>query len=385
MIIPRCVTKAKYRRSESNGNIGHNQIGKNTLTQVSYYKSGNAGDTVLSKCVRKTFENSMDVNWYLQDVPNIVTKRDIDVFNETKGVIIGGGGLFLPDTNANLVSGWQWAISTELLHAIEKPIIVFSVGYNFFPGQESSQLFCDNLIELVRKAAFVGLRNSGSINSVRALLPEELREKVIYQPCTTTLIRKLFKEVPAKTPTGNVALNIAFDREERRYGKDEEKILTQIAYFAKEISRRGYKLFIVYHCYNDRKFKPYLDNIGVKYQEKDLSELSPNDVFLFYNCIDLVCGMRGHAQMIPFGLNCEIISLGTHDKMRWFLEDINSKDWYIDLRDTPDSICERLLSMFCRIHETEREKTRQRLLYNQDRLMDITEQNMQYICSLLNE
>lgn len=35
--------------------------------------------------------------------------------------------------------------------------------------------------------------------------------------------------------------------------------------------------------------------------------------------------------MIPFGLNCGIISLGTHDKMRWFLDDLGAADWDIDL------------------------------------------------------
>src|SRR5699024_7840787 len=36
-------------------------------------------------------------------------------------VVIGGGGLFLQDTNPNRLSGWQWKISPEALAALEVP------------------------------------------------------------------------------------------------------------------------------------------------------------------------------------------------------------------------------------------------------------------------
>ena len=382
--IPNKIKGLSYLKSEAKGNTNSSNVGIDTLTHVTYCKVGNAGDTVLSKCVRKNFERYMNVNWYLQKVTQPVGINDVNTFNRTRGVIIGGGGLFLPDTNTNLISGWQWAISKELLRAIDKPIIVYSVGYNYFPGQEVTSLFCDNLIKLVEKASFVGLRNNGSVSAIRQLLPDYLKEKVIYQPCTTTIIRRLFEGIPAKKLTRNIAINVAFDREDRRYGDDKDKILTQLAYFANKVSNRGYNLYVVYHCSSDIKFKPYLDKAGVVYQGKDLSNAFPDEVFAFYNSMDLVCGMRGHAQMIPFGLNCEIISLGTHDKMRWFLEDIDSVDWYINLREDPDLICERLMSMFINIHEIEGDKTTQRLLEKQQRLLQISDYNMQTIYKLLN-
>ena len=42
--------------------------------------------------------------------------------------------------------------------------------------------------------------------------------------------------------------------------------------------------------------------------------------------------MRGHAQMIPFGLRRPIISIISHDKMRFFLKDINCLEWGIDVK-----------------------------------------------------
>ena len=38
-------------------------------------------------------------------------------------------------------------------------------------------------------------------------------------------------------------------------------------------------------------------------------------------------GMRGHAGMIPFGVGTPIISLVSHPKLRYFLEDIGHAEW----------------------------------------------------------
>ena len=41
--------------------------------------------------------------------------------------------------------------------------------------------------------------------------------------------------------------------------------------------------------------------------------------------------MRGHAQMIPFGLRRPILSIISHDKMKYFLEDIKQLDWGVEI------------------------------------------------------
>lgn len=61
--------------------------------------------------------------------------------------------------------------------------------------------------------------------------------------------------------------------------------------------------------------------------------------------------MQDHAQMIPCGVNCEIIPLGTHDKMRWFLKDINVVECYIDLRKDVNYLCEHLVNKFPDVHK----------------------------------
>lgn len=370
------INQTEYIKDESAGNGGNR-----SFAHVTYCIAPNAGDTVLSQCVRRTFNTELKTSgWEIIPVTKEVSPETIRTINSCGMLVIGGGGLFLPDTNQNTISGWQWAISKELLEQIDVPICVYSVGYNYFRGQEANALFVDSLCALAEKSSFFGLRNMGSVNAVRELLPEEFAEKVVYQPCTTTLIRKLYAgRIPAKTDTGSVAVNMAFDRSALRFGGNQESVLNQVAEAVQMIENKGYRIFYVCHCWDDDIFLPYLKEKKVRYELVDLSRQYPETVFDFYNRMDTVLGMRSHAQMIPFGLNCEIISLGTHDKMKWFLDDIDADDWYIDLTEDIDHISERIVNVFHQIHEKEREITKKRLKEAQESLWAITKRNLEII------
>lgn len=375
------VERVLYKRKETVPSLSEQ------ISQVTYYAVRNAGDTVLSQCVRKgfDFENTdKKTGWNIIEVNKPVTTKTIDSVNRTKFLVIGGGGLFLPDTNKNIISGWQWAISKEQLEEIQPPIFVFSVGYNYFKGQKVSDLFKENLEFLCRKAKFFGLRNKGSIEAVQALLPSELRSKVVYQPCMTTLIRLLYKDsIPAKKKTNRVVFNLAFDRAQMRYGNNKQAICRAVAKAAKEIEMMGYKITLVYHCKGDSEIHRYMDAENVTYDVKNLVYSFPKEVYEFYNEIACVIGMRGHAQMIPFGLNCGIISLGTHDKMKWFLEDIDAEDWYVDLNEDLNTLSNRIVTIFRKNMIENLVITETRLLAAQEKLWEITQANMKAINSIV--
>lgn len=355
------------------------------LSHVTYAAVGNAGDTVLSQCVRRLFENEYKIKeWVIKAVNAKITESYLSRLNATSGIVVGGGGLFVPDSNSNSTSGWQWAISKEQLSHISVPIVLFAVGYNYFRGQTPSKLFLENLPLIIEKAGFVGLRNTGSVESIRALLPNELARKVVLQPCATTLIRKIYNSIPSKETTKNVGFNVAFDRMDKRYGDKKEFVLTEIAKSARKIQEKGYSIWFIAHCPNDLDFLPYLVQQQVDYIAVDLSRSFPDEVFRIYNAIEVMIGMRGHAQMIPFGMNCGIITLGSHEKMRWFLEDIELTDCYVELGEHCESIAERIVEVFTERYEFNQKETIARLVKAQDRLMDVTSQNMQIIRNLLN-
>ncbi|PTB95146.1 hypothetical protein C9994_11550 [Marivirga lumbricoides] len=332
------LKELKYVRKEKN------KGGKHLFQHLTYFRGWeNAGDTVLSKTVRDTFNQKVSIQWQLNKVTEEVTEKSVEHYNRAELIIIGGGGLFLPDTNKNDKSGWQWPISADLLSQITAPIAVFAVGYNYFPGQKPNDFFIKNLNALVKKVKFIGLRNSGSIDAVKQLVDADLRDKIVYQPCTTTIIRQLTQELPAKVKSRNIAINMAFDRYEKRFGSKIYETLDQVALAVKKLETMGFKIHLTGHLQEDNKFRISLDKHGVSYKSHTLQFMTPLEVYRFYNEMEIVIGMRGHAQMIPFGLNCKIVTLSTHNKMRFFMEDLGTLELLVDLKVDITSITERIL------------------------------------------
>ena len=80
----------------------------------------NSGDFFLGPATKWKFEKiaGEEINWYNFDVRKPVTTNDVNYFNTFDYVVVGGGGLLLPDTNPNMTSCWQWAISSQLINQI---------------------------------------------------------------------------------------------------------------------------------------------------------------------------------------------------------------------------------------------------------------------------
>lgn len=301
---------------------------------VAVYTQANAGDTLLPRTVRDSIDKITPFHWDGINAHKIVGRRLLSEINHLDGLVIGGGGLFLRDTNPNRLSGWQWSCSTDALSRIEIPIALFSVGYNRFRGQpDFKPIFRRHLELLARKSTFIGMRNTGSIKAIQSYLPKELHHKIRFQPCTTTLCRILYPElcqVNNRSSKPLIALNCAFDRINLRLGKRTELILNELAVAIKTLSEN---CLIAYYAHSkkDHHMLPYLDRHGVDYTLVDLFSLHPKKVVEAYSKASLAIGMRGHAQMIPFGCGTPILSLVSHDKIRWFLDDIERPHWGIEM------------------------------------------------------
>lgn len=308
-----------------------------SLAHVAAYTDCNAGDTLLPVCVRDVImAGAGSVTWEGLHAHHTVQRPQVARINSTGGLVIGGGGLFLKDTNPNQLSGWQWRCSLESLQAIDVPIALFAVGYNRFRGQgEFDEIFTRHLTLLAEKCVLFGLRNTGSIERVREYLPASLREKVTYQPCPTTLIARLYPHLVEgradRQPA--VALNCAFDRASLRFGDRLDGILADIASAMKTLSRRVEIRYFA-HTRQDETMLPHLEAAGVPYRLVKLYEVPSETVIAAYADCSLAIGMRGHAQMIPFGCGVPILSLISHDKLRWFLQDVGMESRGVEV-DAP--------------------------------------------------
>lgn len=307
------------------------------LAHVAAFQTSNAGDVLLPlnlKDLVHTYEGGR--TWRDVHVHNRVTDRVVRRINGSAGLVIGGGGLFLRDTNPNPWSGWQWSCSMEHLRAIEVPIAVFAVGYNRFPGQpDFAPRFTDHVNLLAERCVYMGLRNQGSIDAMRGYLTPANQEKLRFQPCMTTVAARIYPWLISdarREPL--IAVNAAFDREELRFGDDVDAALRRFARGIAALAERT-PIAVYAHMQADERVCPYLVDAGVPFELVRLYEMTAVEVMRAYMRPSLAVGMRGHAQMVPFGVETPILSVITHEKLRYFLQDIGHTEWGVDM-NAPD-------------------------------------------------
>ncbi len=320
----------------------------------------NAGDTILPWAIRGAFDAvAGDFGWEFHHLWDRFSGRVVRGMNERlDGVVIGGGGFIIKDQWGSDIrrSGWSWNIGIEELRALEVPYCLFAVGYNRFRNSEEfDPHFTDHIRLTVEKAAFVGLRNSGSIRRVAAYLqdPEQIA-KLTLQYCPTLSSRQLWPEFAeaadrfeadfATRDRPVLAFNFAGDRLEYRFPTGVESQMRACAEVARAAAADGWEVVLTAHKTIDRQLEPYLDAAGVEYVTHDLTGADTSEILAFYAGVDLAVGMRGHGQMIPLGLGRPILSIISHDKMGYLLEDIGHPEWgaEVDEEGWADALVEKI-------------------------------------------
>lgn len=302
----------------------------------------NAGDTLLFPVVRKTFDKMLGpCDWELRQAWEHFTVEDsYRVNREFDGVVIGGGGLLLRDQVGSDItnSGWQWNSTVEAVNSLEIPVFVFAIGYNRFRGQEDfDPVFTDHIQALVKKSSFFSLRNTGSINALQSYLLTDQQYNLRRQYCPTNVLWQLYPEYRRLAESHDakksrfLAFNAAFDRANLRFGDKHDETLMNVARVLRMAQEREWTILVVAHKEMDRQIEPFLDHVGVTYDTIDLTDAASEEIITFYAQVDLALGMRGHAQMIPFGLRRPIMSIISHDKMRFLLSDLNRPNWGIEV------------------------------------------------------
>jgi len=323
------------------------RAGAKRLLHIGVHNSANrnAGDTLLFPVVRKAFDTLLGpCDWELRQAWEPFSIEDaLQVNQNFDGIVIGGGGLLLRDQAGSDVSssGWQWNSKISAVNAIDIPVIIFAIGYNRFRGQDDfDPVFTEHIRALTEKSAFFGLRNTGSIHALRNYLQPQQFDVLRRQYCPTTVLWQLYPEYREIAMAHDAkeerifAFNAAFDRAALRFGQDSGHVLDNVAAAVRMAQDRGWKIIMAAHKTMDRDIEPYLDKAGVNYDTADLTDAGPAEVMDFYARVDFAFGMRGHAQMIPFGLRRPIMSIISHDKMRFLLDDIERPDWGVEV-DSP--------------------------------------------------
>lgn len=357
------------------------------LAHVAFYMDGqgNAGDKVLPEAVRRCFSDDTGPGaWQSEHVHRLVDEAALERINRQRGLVIGGGGLFIPDTSPNGNSAWQWNVTDEAMRRIEVPIAVFAVGYNTFEGQGyARERFTESLRTLVERAAFFGLRNHGSVERVRDLLPRELADTVVHQPCPTTVARQLIPgwRDPAERDD-TVLLNIAYDRAGLRFGHDYGHVLAELAAAIRRIGEHTEVRYASHAVTDDTFVTDLRREHGISLPVLPMYDWSTERILAEYARTKLVIGARGHAGMVPFGVGTPILSLISHPKLGYFLRDIDRPEWGVSVheRHLAELLTERALGLLDRHEATVADVHDRQLL-----LWKITQENMGRIRPLLGD
>lgn len=264
-------------------------------------------------------------------------------------IVIGGGGLFLQDTNPNRLSGWQWKISAEALAAIEVPLIIYALGDNRFPGQpEFDELMRTHVSQVLDQSVFFGLRNTGSIDTMSRFLGVEGGGKnarpsspkhtplgpIRFQPCPTTIAGLLYEPLIGRRPDPSqkvLAIQMLVHPRQQAAGYDAEVIHQATIEAARMLVAKEWTILSVPFHPDDAEVSRQLVAEVPEIKEVRLygSDVGFFAGFDLFTSIPYVLGGRGHAQMIPFGVGSIPISLDLHAKLGYFAADIGHPEFVV--------------------------------------------------------
>lgn len=310
------------------------------IAHVFAHEATNLGDVYLRRATREAFSTAFPGATFTDvEVRRIFTERDVAMLDEHDLVVVGGGGLLLRDTFPNDVSDWQWGCGVELLRSIRAPIVVYAIGYNRFRGQDdfARPLFDRHMQCLVERSAFFSVRNTGSVAAVRRYLSEDVHDRVRLSHCPSLLFPRVVPE--RAIGSRRIGLLLAGDRLHLRH-PDRDGFASRIRALARGLGRHS-ELHVIAHQPHDLWFLEHLGD--VRHTLVDLVGRSPEEAIACYSSLDVMIGDRGHAQMIPFALGCRIVSLVSHDKLAWFLQDVGLEDHGIEESDS--LLADKVLSL----------------------------------------
>lgn len=335
-----------------NLNVEKNLVRKKIIYHTGAW-SGNFGDSIMQQSIKISFLALSQDELEFRYINCQQTAFTVELINEINSqgdmLLIGGGGLVFYRPQDNSKSGWQWNIEIDLIDSLKVPFVIYGIGYNQFEYDSSNFIPVTNqhLQKTVDRAALFLVRNNGT---KRELVTRGCSEhKIEVMPDSGMFLAPKKINIPKLDETKlKIGFNWTTDREEQTFpapfpeSKENFLIacLTLLNYVTKVYNAQ---IFYIGHMNNIfdqeiiRRLKEGLIQAPVIIDEELMPIYPPagdNAPYLvdIYRQMDIVLGMRGHANIVSFGQNTPFIGIGSHRKIRFFLEDISRSEYFFDVR-----------------------------------------------------
>lgn len=320
--------------------------------------SHNSGDFFLGPSTKWRFENltQEEVAWVKRNVRNYFGPSEASRLNaDFDYLLVGGGGLMLPDTNKNNTSHWQWPVENEALRSISVPIYVIGIGYNLFHGQRPAGSKDDSCPKykklkasfetLIDVSEYFSMRHRGDCERLKEIVDVKYHDKIKFEFCPTIEYCKNYVNTHDFPPIDRdiYAFEIKDDRPSMRYhNTSREKFYESLKELILKLLSLNKKVCVLSHD-GSGTFAKYLrsNNVNVGAMKNTIANVE--GIISNYLKIKKLFCTAGHSQMMGKALGCDIISLITHDKLKYFLQDIGeyTEDRYIDVNH--DDVYEKLM------------------------------------------
>lgn len=278
-------------------------------------------------------------------------------------LMIGGGGLVFHRPMDRSRSGWQFNIKTEDIYKIQVPVVVYGIGYNKFyhDKHEFPSYVWQNINTLAQKSVAFSVRNHGTWQTLK---DNVVGGQIDIVPDAGMFIKaESFRHSILEGDHVKIGLNWATDRPDHRFKsvEESERFMREVLKVLKSVCEDlGAKVYVIEHLMpNDlcaktkiklhHNVKDIMGDYAYIVYDEVYEELYPPFDYTagffsdIYKQMDLVVGMRGHANIIPFGQSVPVIGIGRHNKVKWFLEEVGLGEYFVPLNDSDD--VERLQDM----------------------------------------
>ena len=327
----------------------------------------NSGDYLIGIATKKYFqekvlncdEQIVFDNFNCRD-PRLYEADSITKLNEYDYIMVGGGGLILPDSAPNKISCWQWVIAKQNYQIITTPIYVISIGFNLFYGQKMTMpnrenahqdptrtnIFTENISALINCAEHFSMRHQGDVEKLEELMGSSIKEKVRFEFCPTIwYVEKYWKPNLTEQEQQYIAIEIKDDRQWRRYHRiGKKKYYDELYQFVEWCVRKERKILYISHD-GSKDFYNYLYQRNLKIPFLDNSCADERAILNNYSKIHTILCSAGHSQMISHGLGIRTISLISHPKLKHFCDDTQNNE-YIEI-NRQQNVCELLTQCHC--------------------------------------
>lgn len=302
----------------------------------------NIGDNIALKNVRKGIEKALKkpAEWtsinildFHKEKNNIAfsLKRFKEISDTHDLLVIGGGGLLEGGVyNSGFATGYKLPFNADVLSVISIPIVVFSVGVNYFRMVEGfNSTGSKEIKNLIQHSKLFSVRNDGSKESIKDLFPNLTNE--VYEIPDPGLMYINEAPIRQSVDKAHTYFQPAWNGDQRVLGGRFTRTsnITEISKFVIEN-----KLSILPHSPKDYNF------LGLPPDQyfmtlKEFNERATLDkVESFtdeYSKFHAVVAMRGHGQLISIGANVPSLYLSTQDKVSNFSLKNGFTDYNIDL------------------------------------------------------